>query len=162
MAVDPAVTRSVVRAELVIVRDLARTFFWGIIPDPSGLKFLATMYAHTGDLFILDVDCLDYREMPPLVEFVDFETGERGTARAYPRSHDSLFHSSGPCICAPFNRKAYKQFYATGPHNDWSVGEWARSDANNYHWSDVSTLGGILGLIQTRLSRPDYYRGRLA
>jgi hypothetical protein len=161
MAVDVATSREVVRAELGAVRALAVLHRWGIVPDVSGTRFTATMYAHTGDLYIVEFCCDDYKEVPPLIEFIDPETGERGTTHAYPRSIDSLFHTSGPCVCAPFSRKAYRAHCETGPHTDWSYSSWTTSKVNNCEWSNFSTLGDMLGLIQTRLARPDLYRGRM-
>lgn len=161
MAVDSTISRAIVLEELGRVEAVAKTFGWDIAPDPSGLLFTATLTAHTSDRFVLEVECHDYREVPPLFEFVDPETGERGVPRAYPKSNDSLFHSSGPCICAPFNRKAYKSVFPSGPHGDWDLGNWTNSRANGFNWSNVSTLGDMLGLIQTRLSRPELYCGRL-
>jgi hypothetical protein len=161
VAVDPSISRAIVLEELGRVEAVARTFGWEITLDASGLLFMVALTAHTGDRFALEVECRNYREVPPLLEFLDPETGERGVPRAYPKSNDSLFHTSGPCICAPFNRKAYKSLFPTGPHSNWDVGNWTTSRANGFDWSNVSTLGDMLGLIQARLSRPELYRGRL-
>jgi hypothetical protein len=162
MAVDPEVSRTLLREELGLVQDLARSHKWGIIPNYNELSLLVTMYAYTGDLFILDIRFDNYKEQPPLFEFIDPDTGERETRHAYPRTNDSLFHDSGPCICAPFNRKAYKALYATGPHSDWLLGDWKTSTANGTNWANYSKVGDMLGLIQTRLSRSDLYKGRMA
>lgn len=161
MAVSPEITRQHLREELPLVKDLASTQRWGIIPDYEQLTVLVTMYAHTGDLFIVEIRCDNYKEMPPFFEFIDPDSGERGTKHAYPKSTDSFFHESGPCICAPFNRKAYKSVAQTGPHGDWNLGDWLTSTANNFPWANYSKLGDMLGLIYTRLSRPDWYRGRM-
>jgi hypothetical protein len=162
MAVDPNLTREILKEELARVREYGKTFKWGVIPDLPNLKVLVTMYAHTDDLFIVEITADDYKEKPPFFEFVDPETGERGTRHAYPQGHDSFFHDSGPCICAPFNRKAYKNVVATGPHQDWPLGDWMQSKANNFDWSRVTTLADMLSLIQNRLGRPDLYKGRKA
>ncbi|HYD55052.1 MAG TPA: hypothetical protein VEA99_20625 [Gemmatimonadaceae bacterium] len=161
MAVDPEITRLHLREELGAVRELAATNRWGIVPDFGRLVVLATMYAHTGDLFILEIQCDNYREIPPLFEFIDPVTGERGTKNAYPKAKDSLFHTSGPCICAPFNRKAYKSVVETGPHSDWALGDWQTSTANNVQWANFSKIGDMLGVIYSRLSRPDWFEGRM-
>src|ERR1043165_2907383 len=134
---------------------MAESCGWRVLLPATGLRFNVLMTACSGDLFILDVDCTDYREQPALIEFIDPFTGAEGTKGAYPRTTDSLFHDH-PCICAPFNRKAYKSV-----HTDWKFGDWATSRANNYDWSSVSTIGDILGLMHTRLSRPDFYKGRM-
>ncbi len=161
MSVDIEISRQHMRQELGLAREMATAHKWGIIPDYVHLTVLVTMYAHTGDLFIVDIRCDDYKEVPPLFEFIDPDTGERGTRHAYPKSTDSFFHDSGPCICAPFSRKAYKAYAPTGPHGDWKYGDWQTSTANNVHWGNYSMLGDMLGLIYTRLSRPDHYRGRM-
>ena len=162
MAVDVEITRAQVRDELKALRDLAKTYRWGIIPNYNGLIVLVTMYSHNGDLFIIEARLDNYKEWPPWFEFIDPETGERGTKHAYPKANDSLFHDSGPCICAPFNRKAYKHIVDTGPHSDWNLGDWMNSNANSTTWSNYSTLGDMLGLIQTRLNKPETYKGRMA
>jgi hypothetical protein len=161
MAVDPEITRKHLREELALVKELAATHKWGIVPDYERLTVLVTMYAHTGDLFIMEILCDDYKERPPFFEFIDPDTGQRGTPHAYPKATDSFFHDSGPCICAPFNRKAYKSVVQTGPHADWSLGDWQTSTANGVQWANYSKLGDMLGSIYSRLSNPDRYRGRM-
>jgi hypothetical protein len=159
MPVDLQITQAILQDELRVVRDLGRTHRWGVIPQFTALRVTVTMYSHTGDLFIIEVQCDDYKELPPLFEFLDPFTGERGTKAAYPRGQDSFFHQA-PCLCAPFNRKAYKAFDPIGPHNDWHLGDWTRSTANGVAWENYTTLADMFGLIQTRLSRPDFYQGR--
>jgi len=162
MAVDAEVSRAIIKEELALVRELAACNRWGIIPRYGELKVLATMYSHKADLYLIEITCSNYKEYPPFFEFIDPDTGEYGTKHAYPRSHDSLFHDSGPCICAPFNQKAYKSVVATGPHDNWHMANWMNSRENNTDWSNYSKLGDMLGLIYTRISRPDYYKGRMA
>jgi hypothetical protein len=161
MVVDADITRQHIRTELALMKELAANQKWGVIPDYEHLIVLGTMYAHTGDLFIIEIRCDDYKEIPPFFEFIDPETGQRGTRHAYPKATDSFFHNSGPCICAPFNRKAYKSVAPTGPHGDWNFGDWQSSTANNVQWVNCSKLGDMLGAIYTRISRPDLYRGRM-
>jgi hypothetical protein len=161
MAVDPEITRQHIREELTLVKELAATYKWGVIPDYERLVVLVTMYSHTGDLFIVEIRCDNYKEIPPFFEFIDPDTGERGTQHAYPKTKDSFFHASGRCICAPFNRKAYKSVVETGPHNDWKIGDWQTSTASGVQWSNFSKLGDMLGLIYKRISSPDWYMGRM-
>jgi hypothetical protein len=161
VAVDGAVTRAVLSEELTAMGPIGAAYNWEVVPDLPGLKVSIKMRAHNSDLFIVEVDLENYKEWPPFFEFTDPDSGQRGTRRAYPSSTDSFFHDSGPCICAPFNRKAYKQVVATGPHSDWSFGDWMMSRANNYDWSRANTLGDMLLMIQTRLITPDLYKGRM-
>jgi hypothetical protein len=149
------------RQELAEMKDLAKTYKWGVVPDFKALSLWVTMYAVYGDLYILDIKLDNYKEIPPYFEFIDPDTGERGTTHAYPRSaNDSFFHTC-LCICAPFSRKAYKGVFENGPHADWNLGDWMNSKANGTDWSNYSKLSGMLLLIQTRLSRPELYGGRM-
>jgi hypothetical protein len=163
MAVSPEITRQHLREELSLLEDLATTYNWEVTTDFNHLVLLVKMRAHNDDHFILEIRCDNYKEMPPFFEFIDPDSGQRGTPHAYPKGKgDSLFHNSGPCICAPFNRKAYKSIVDTGPHGDWSLGDWMTSTANSVQWTNFSKLGDMLGLIQNRISRPDLYGGRMA
>lgn len=162
MAVDRELSKLIMRKELATVSDLATTLKWEINPAVEDLSFEAKLHSYTGDLYIVEFKCDDYNEKPPFIEFIDPDTKVRGTTSAYPAAHvDSFFHSSGPCICAPFNQKAYKSVVETGPHGDWSFGDWMTSQANGYDWSAHSTLAGMLLLIHLRLARPEYYKGRM-
>lgn len=161
MPVDAEITRQHVRDELAVVEGLALLRGWEIIPDYETLVVRVTMYAHNGDQYIVEIECDGYKEQPPFFEFIDPDSGERGTPRAYPRASDSFFHDSGPCICAPFNRKAYKSGVPTGPHAEWNFGDWQTSTANGVQWANYSKLGDMLGAIYTRISRPDLYKGRM-
>lgn len=162
MSVDVEISKMHVREELALVHDLAATRGWTVDADYDALTVVVQMRAHDGNRFIVEVRCDDYKLMPPFFEFIDPDTGERGTPHAYPKTTDSFFHGSGPCICAPFNRKAYKAIVSTAPHGDWNLGDWQTSTANNFPWSNYTKLGDMLGLIDTRLSRPDLYKGRMA
>jgi hypothetical protein len=161
VAVDAEISRKHLRDELALVKQMAAANRWGVIPDYERLTVLVTMYAHTGDLFIVEARCDNYKEVPPFLEFVDPDTGVRGTRHAYPKTTDSLFHDSGPCVCAPFSRKAYKSVDQAGPHTDWQLGDWMTTNAGGMQGVNYSKLGDILGLFFTRLSRPDLFRGRM-
>lgn len=150
------------REELALVRDLARSQKWGMIPEYEHLTVLVTMFAHNHDPYIVEVRCDNYKEVPPFFEFIDPDSGEKGTVHAYPKSKgDSFFHTSGPCICAPFSRKAYKSVVGTGPHGDWQLGDWLARNDGGVQWGDYAKLGDMLGQIFRRLSRCDLYDGRM-
>jgi len=162
MAVDIEISRQHIREEIALLKGMATLYKWGIIPDYGRLTVLATMYACTGDLYIIEIRCDDYKERPPFFEFIDPDSGVPGTTHAYPaRGTDSFFHNSGPCICAPFNRKAYKSVVSTGPHDDWNLGDWQTSTASGVQWANYSKLGDMLGAIQTRINHPGLYKGRM-
>ncbi len=161
MAVPIAISREHVRQELNLAQDLASTLGWKIESDLEKLTIKVTMRAHNDDKYILIGQFDDYKEKPPLLEFVDPDTGQTSTPHAYPKCRDSLFHGNGPCICAPFSRKAYKDYRDGAPHGDWKFVDWMSAKASNVDWSNYNTLPAMLGLIQTRLSRPDLYEGRM-
>lgn len=161
MAVESLVSRATMLQELGAIQHIADQYRWGITVAENAPLFRVRMHAHNKDPYLIDIGCDDYRERPPFFEFLDPDSGEPGTARAYPASKgDSFFHSNR-CICAPFNRKAYSSVHPLGPHGDWVLGDWARSRANNYDWSNASTLGDMLMMIQARLMRSDLYGGRM-
>lgn len=162
MSVLPEVSRQYIRSEMSSVQDLAVIHGWEVQPDYDHLIVEVRMQAYTGDRFIVEARCDDYKEIPPFIEFIDPESCEKGTARAYPKGNDSFFHESGPCICAPFNRKAYRSVVENAPHGDWDLTDWMNSNAEGVHWSNHSTLAGIFEMIQVRLNRADLYAGRMA
>lgn len=140
MAVDPELTRLVVREELAAMQDLARTYGWDVAPDLAVPRVVVKMWAHNADVYIVEITLDNYKESPPVVEFIDPDNGTRGTPHAYPKGHDSFFNTTGPCICAPFNRKAYRDV-GIGLHNDWTIGDWTTSKANGTDWSKLCHAG---------------------
>ena len=162
MAVSAEISRLHLEEEIGVAQEIAATHGWEITPDYEHLTVLVGMVAHNGDRFVVEIRCDNYKEIPPYFEFIEWDTGKRGTPLAYPRSkNDSFFHGSGPCLCAPFNRKAYKAVVESGPHGDWALGDWMTSTANSVHWSNYTKIADMLGLIQIRLTRPDLYGGRM-
>ena len=161
MAVPTDVVREVLKAELEAARPIARELGWGIIPRLDDLVVYVTMFAHNKDPYILLVLFDDYKALPALFDFVDPVTGEVGTRHAYPKASDSFFHESGPCICARFNRKAYKAYAQTGPHGDWVYEGWMNSKSDGVDWANFSMFGDMLGAIYSRLIQPGRYAGRM-
>jgi hypothetical protein len=162
MAVDPALSRAIMKVEVEAALELASAFGWILCPDYETLTLRVGMRAHNGDPYVVDVVLENYRELPAAYDFVDLKTGSVGTPAAYPQSADTFFNPTGPCICAPFNLKAYKRpGQRTGLHTDWTIGEWQNSKAQGFAWGSFSTIAGALTLIQTRLDRPLQYLGRM-
>jgi hypothetical protein len=161
VAVPREVTTAHVMEELREAAPLARERHWGMIWRPDSLLLLVTMFAHNGDPYLLQADCSDYKELPPIWDFIDPWSFAIGSKRAFPQANDSFFHSNG-VICAPFNRRAYKGFDASkGPHDDWQMGSWMTCAANGTDWSNFSRLGDMIGAIDVRLRDPAKYSGRM-
>src|SRR5262249_490624 len=96
VSVTPEISRYHLVQELELLEPLSHTHGWVVDPHLDCLTVRVTMRAHTGDRFVLDALCDNYKEFPPLLEFIDVESGARGARTAYPLGTDSFFHSSGP------------------------------------------------------------------
>lgn len=156
MSLPIEIVRANFELELPRARECARLHGWEWKEDVDALTARAEFTALDGERFILCGEFDDYKAKPPFFDFEDPDTGKRGTARAYPKGHDSFFHSTGPIICAPFSRKAYKEV-----HRQWQFGDWMTSRENNVNWAQYSTMAGMFMLVFTRISHPDYYKGRM-
>ena len=153
MSVAPAITRLIIEEELEALALLATTYGWEIGQDLDNLTVSVKLCSsRDGEPYLLDVACHDYRALPPIFEFIDPETGERGTKRAYPDDSGNFFHSH-PCICVQWNRKAYADL--GGPHRDWQMSSWIVARPG------TTTLGDMLAVVQ-RLINSERYRGRMA
>src|SRR5688572_24471950 len=108
----------------------------GIVPLYQDLIVYLTMYAKDNELYLLKFDFSNYREQPPLIQFIDPSNGVLNNRNAYPQTkEDSFFHDNGPTICAPFNRGAYATL-----HSDWVIGSWDQSEVQGTKWSQFSTF----------------------
>lgn len=121
------------------------------------LVFTAKMQSPVDDeIYLMDFQLDNYKAWPPLIEFIDPDTGVRGGHRAYPKSQgDGFFHST-PCICNPCSRKAYKDY--SGVHKEWDINNWMQMQETN----SLKDLKSILKSIYGRISNSDYYSGRMA
>lgn len=147
--------------EMPRVRELGSIYGWDVSADLEKLTLRVAMKAVGGDAYIACAALDDYKVLPPLWDFEDPGTGDMGTPNAYPKGHDSFFHTS-LCICAPFSRRAYSMYRAGAPHSDWNPNDWMTSNANGTDWTTYNGLAGMLQLIQTRLIRGEFYRGRMS
>ena len=155
-AMPEVIVRAHFERELPRARECARTLGWDWTEDLNALTTRVIYTARDGERFILQGTFDDYKAKPPFLEFEDPDTGQLGTVHAYPKGHDSLFHPTGPCICAPFSRKAYRNVHTT-----WRYEDWTTTKESNVRWAQFSTMAGMFWLIHTRLEHPDYYKGRM-
>jgi hypothetical protein len=151
------IVRANFERELPRARECAGMHGWEWEDDLEALTVCAGFTALDGERFILCGAFDEYKAKPPLLEFEEPGTGKRGTPKAYPKGHDSFFHATGPTICAPFNRKAYREV-----HKNWQMADWMASRESSVNWSQYSTVAGIFTLVYARLTHPEYYKGRMA
>lgn len=142
--------------ELERAKVIAKTAGFTLEADPDALAIRAKFTAHDGEPYVLVGEFDDYKAQPPLLDFEEFDTGKRGTHRAYPWSdYDSFFHPE-PIICAPFSRKAYKKV-----HTNWQLAGWMNSTEQGVQWSQYTTMPSMLLLIHKRLLHPKQYQRRM-
>ncbi len=151
MPVDLQLSRQMIVEELQAAQAAASAFGWIIKFAQDELSFTVELKSSVdNEVYILELNCTDYKELPPHIEFI-LPTGEHRVPSAYPESTDSFFHSN-LLICYPFNRGAYGTY--SGPHQDWQMSGWQAL------CPEASTLGDILLSIQHRLNSPALYKGR--
>jgi hypothetical protein len=147
MPVDPSVTRLIVAVELRLAEAMARQHGWEINPREDGLSLVACLTSQVDkEEYSLEISCDNYKELPPLFEFITAK-GEQRVVTAQPSSSDSFFHPK-LLICYPFNRGAF-QIYQ-GPHGDWPLANWQALSPG------ANRLGDMLAFIQYRLNCSTY------
>jgi len=159
MSVSSSISLLKVKQEIEEISVFAGKCGWLIsdIDEPT-LTFRVKMTSPIDqENYIMEIKFDNYPEIPPLIEFIDPISDEKGTKRAYPKSKDSFFHGA-PCICNPFSRKSYKEFDPIGPHQDWKMIGWQ----NNPKAGSIKNIGSILKTIYVRISTEDFYHGRMA
>ena len=105
--------------------------------------------------YILKIQFDNYKEWPPLLEFIDPSTEQEGTKHAYPQCDDSFFYGS-PCICNPCSRKSYDGY--SGVHSSWDLVGWKQ----NPKVSGLTNFRAILLALHFRIKTKQYYKGRMA
>ena len=123
---------------------------WQLKWDRDALLLHAEITAPDEERYIFEFRFDDYPELPPLVDLVHPDSGERNTARGcFPSGGKSYFHPNN-LICAYWSRRAYGAL--GGPHNDptWIMGDWARSDPTHRE------IGLILALLADLFEDPSY------
>jgi hypothetical protein len=154
VSVAAEISWAIVQQELEAVRAAGEGFGWVVSEQPNRLTFTILMASAVDhERYLFEFECSSYKEIPPYIELIHPETGERGTQGAYPKNGRSFFHTA-PAICAPFNRKAYAGY--AGIHQEWQIGNWMQLREG------VSTLGDMLLLLQSLINNPAVYHGRMA
>src|SRR6266851_406501 len=137
---DPIVTQAVLTVEYPLLQDRARRAGWEVTFNHESL-ILEVRLTHekAGQLYILRGYLDGYKAIPPAWEFVDPDTGDEGTAAAYPEPPNptpgggaSVFLKTYPprqrVICLPCNRLAYGEHQ--GPHREWTLANWMQVSFN--------------------------------
>ena len=158
MTVDPAVSIVVVKKELEECGQDSFTYGWEVSnPNEAEQIVLVRMKSPVdAEQYVIELKFDNYKEYPLLIEFIDPRTGERGVKRAYPANTDGFFHQF-PCICHPCSRKAYAQYVGGAPHPDWTLAGWQ----TNQGTGSLKNIRAILRAINSRISNPEFYKGRM-
>ncbi len=159
-------TRAILCAETDSLHDWAnRKRFIGKLEIDSSLLLVRTtlVQPETGFIFFLEADFEDYRSLPPKFTFSSAPWNRSNTTHDYPKQQkenpfrgSSIFHTA-PCICAHFNRNAYKEH--GGPHGDWGGPESWLQAAKGQEYARATNIPDMLSVIYTRFV---YTRGRLS
>lgn len=124
--------------------------------EKETLVFAAKMQTPIDDqVYLMDFKLDNYKEWPPLIEFIEPDTGVRGTQYAYPQGKEDGFFHGKPCICNPCSRKAFKDYGDL--HKEWDINKWQQMQEVN----SLTDLKSILKAIHGRIINPKYYQGRM-
>lgn len=138
-----------VAEQLTHLREIALKRGWPL-KELDPFHFVIGMLARNDTWFWLLVDCDDFPQQPPAFNWYDPESEALNQPANTPKG-GGYFHSSG-CLCAPWNRLAYKQ----GLHNDWILANWM----TNPHTRGTTTLPAMVLRIYRELRSPNY-QGRM-
>lgn len=159
MTLPPLFSTKIVKEELKKCDDLIQENKITITEfDEKLLKFNATMKSEIdNEEYILQFDYENYNEWPFYLDFIDPETCKISVLAAYPKCNDSFFNPTGPCICNPCNRKAYKDYAGLHEEDSWKLIGWKQ----NPKISTLTNLRAILLAIYSRINNKQIYEGRM-
>lgn len=152
MSSPPSFTRATVAAEHDAIAAWAERFGWTVTVDLDALVLRAATTHPKLDRALQVLAALaEYPALPPAWRFVTSSTDDSPTSAwpspgTMPCVSGSIFHTN-PCICAPWNRLAYKVY--NGPHEDWTMTAW-RDITNGLTKAD--TLPDMLDQIHQHLA----------
>lgn len=115
-------TELVFAEELAALREIAEQKGWLI--EVVGPKSFVLELPFNGGTVKFRVDCDDYPGFPPAWHIQNAENGALDQPADLP-FQGGYFHNSG-VICATWNRLAYKEYHAAGPHGGWVMGDWKK------------------------------------
>lgn len=139
--------------QMAFVRQIAAVRGWQL-DELEGCKFIIGMTARDGTRFWQFVDCEGYQTIPPAFNWYNTESKAKNQCSDTPKG-GGYFHNSGR-ICAPWNRLAYQEYDAQGPHNDWQISNWM----TNPKTEGTKTIAAMLLRIYSELQSPKF-EGRL-
>jgi hypothetical protein len=143
VTVPKATTVATVEEELLGVRCYAERHGWTVSWDSETLR-LTFEGKHPNDNRPIRVVAAldDYRALPPAWSFEVPDTGIACLLKPAPVVGQSSIFNDKCSICAPFNRRAYKQ--CGGPHGDWGGPEcWL--NVRGHAWA--TTLAAMFAVI---------------
>ena len=124
--------------------------------DEKTLTFTVQMNSPVdNEQYLMDFLVDNYKEWPPLIEFIEPNTKNRGTKKAYPKGKGDGFFHNNPCICNPCSRKAFKDY--GNVHKEWDINKWQQLPEVN----SLIDLKSILKAIHGRIINPQFYSGRM-
>jgi len=139
--------------QMVHVRQIAASRGW-TLEELEGCKFIVGIKARDGTQFWQFVDCESYQIIPPAFNWYNTDSKARNQPSDTPIG-GQYFHSSGR-ICAPWNRLAYKECDAQGPHGDWQLSNWM----SNPKTGETKTIAAMLLRIYRELQSQEF-KGRM-
>lgn len=150
MAVDPLISKAYLDEDLAGAREIAEEMGWRL-SRLSDLVIRAEMTRTAIDrlpeeIYVFEFRFEDFKEMPPFIDAIHFQTGHKNVSSAYPHGH-SYFHGNN-VICAPWNRGAYQDH--GGPHSDWPYSGWQQGSEGKI------SIGPMLHELHMAIYDPSY------
>ena len=132
------------------LREVAENKRWAL-SRTDGPGFILALPARDESRFTLQVICSEFPTLPPIWNWYNPVTNACNEASDTPKGKGGYFHGSGK-ICAPWNRIAYKQVDAAGPHDDWELSTWM----SNPNTNGCTTLTSMAVRMAVELSSPRF------
>ena len=120
----------------------------------GGPGFILVLPARDASHFALKVICENYPSLPPIWHWYNLKTYALNKPPDTPKGEGGYFYSSG-CICAPWNKLAYKQEDPNAPHGDWQLETWL----TNPNTGECTTLSAMAVRMAVELAS-ERYQGR--